>query len=181
MAKPLYHRTKKEYDGKSEWGDKEQTAFDELRTKLTTSRVLVHFIPGAPTKLETDVSKYVCSGILSQQYDDGKWRTVAYRIKTMQPAGCNYDIHNKELLTIIQAFTEWKRYTRGSPEPIRVLTNHKNLVTFVSTKGLSERQARWKWFLSQYNFKINYRPGKESRKPDAPTRRAGDLPTAGAK
>jgi len=35
--------------------------------------------------------------------------------------------------------------------------------------------------LSQYNFKIEYRPGKEGGKPDALTRREGDLPTAGDK
>jgi len=33
--------------------------------------------------------------------------------------------------------------------------------------------------LSQYNFEIQYRPGKEGGKPDALTRREGDLPTAG--
>ena len=99
----------------------------------------------------------------------------------MQPTKCNYDIHDKELLAIIQVFTEWIGYTRGSPEPIRELKDYKNLVTFMSTKELSERQARWQRFLSKYNFKIEYRPGKESRKPDALTRRAGDLPTAGDK
>ena len=161
------------------WGDKEQTAFDELRTKLTTPPVLVYFIPGAPTKLETDASKYVSSGILSQQCEDGKWRRVAYRSKNKKPAECNYDIHDKELLAIIQAFTKWKRYTGGSPEPFRVLVDLKNLVTFRSTKAQSEREARWQRFLSQYNFKIEYRPGKESGKTDALTRRAGDLPTGG--
>jgi len=35
--------------------------------------------------------------------------------------------------------------------------------------------------LSQYNFKIEYRPGKEGGKPNALTRREGDLPTAGDK
>jgi len=35
--------------------------------------------------------------------------------------------------------------------------------------------------LSPYNFKIEYRPGKEGGKPDALTRREGDLPTAGDK
>jgi len=35
--------------------------------------------------------------------------------------------------------------------------------------------------LSQYNFKIEYRLGKEGGKPDALTRRVGDLPTAGDK
>jgi len=33
--------------------------------------------------------------------------------------------------------------------------------------------------LSQYNFKNKYRPGQEGGKPDALTRRAKDLPTAG--
>ena len=33
--------------------------------------------------------------------------------------------------------------------------------------------------LSQYNFKIEYQRGREGGKPDAITRRKGDLPTAG--
>jgi len=112
---------------------------DELRTKLTTAPVLVYFDPLGPTKIETDASKYVCSSILSQQCQDGKWRPVAYRSKTMSDAESNYDIHDKELLAIVQAFHEWKRYTRGNPKPIPVLTDHKNLVTFMTTKELNER------------------------------------------
>ena len=77
-AKPLYDRTQKKYDGKWVSTDKEQRAFDELTRKLTTAPVMVHFNPGAPTKIETDASKYVCLGILSQQGEDGKWRPVAY-------------------------------------------------------------------------------------------------------
>ena len=139
--------------------------------------VMVRFNHIAPTKIETDTSKYVSSGIRSQQGEDGKWRPVAYRSKTMQDAECNYNIHGKELLAMIQAFKEWKRYTRRSPKPVQVFTDHKNLVTFMSTKELSERQGRWQEFLSQYNFRIIYRPGKEGRKPDALTRRPGDIPT----
>src|ERR1700712_1042043 len=99
----------------------------------------------------------------------------------MNDAECNYDIHDKELLAVIQAFKEWKRYTRGSSRTLTVYTDYKNLVTFMSTKELSERQGRWMRFLTQYNFKIIYRPGKEGGKPDALTRRAGDQPTAGDK
>jgi len=99
----------------------------------------------------------------------------------MSNAECNYDIQDKELLAIVQAFHEWKRYTRGSLKLVPVLTDHKNLVTFMTTKELSERQARWMQELSQYNFKIESRPGKEGGKPDALTRRERDLPTAGDK
>ena len=122
---------------------------------------MIHFDPGAPIKLETEASKYVCSGILSQQCENRKWRPEAYRSKTMQDAECNYDIHDKELLAISQAFAEWKRYLRGSPKPVRVPTEHINLATFMRTKELRERQARWKILLSQYNFRIEYRPGKD--------------------
>jgi len=69
--------------------------------------------------------KYVCSGILSEQCQDGKWRPVAYRSRTMLDAECNYNIHDKKPLAIVQAFHEWKRYTRGNPKPIRVLTDHR--------------------------------------------------------
>jgi len=77
-AKPLSAKTKQEFISNWEWGDNEQQAFDKLRTKLTTAPVLVYFDPLAPTKIETDGSKYFCSGIPSQQCQDGKWRPVAY-------------------------------------------------------------------------------------------------------
>jgi len=52
-----------------------------------------------------------------------------------------------------------------------VLTDYKSLEYFISTKKLSRRQARWVELLSQYNFKINYRPSIVNRKADALTRR----------
>ena len=51
----------------------------------------------------------------------------------------------------------------------------------MSTKLLSCSQARWSEFLLQFNFKIVYRPGKAGVKPDALTRRSGDLPKEGDK
>ncbi len=49
----------------------------------------------------------------------------------------------------------------------------------MSTKQLSRRQARWSEFLSRFNYRITYRPGKAGGKPDALTRRSGDLPKEG--
>ena len=48
----------------------------------------------------------------------------------------------------------------------------------MTKKKLNERQVRWKQFLSQFDFKIVYRPGKEGAlgKPDALTRGPGYLP-----
>jgi len=91
-AKPLHDRTKK--DVKWEWGDKEQAAFDKLRQKLCSTPVLTYFKPGRPLLVETDGSKYVCSGILSQHDEDRKWRPIASRSKGMAHATTTYTIPN---------------------------------------------------------------------------------------
>jgi hypothetical protein len=49
----------------------------------------------------------------------------------------------------------------------------------MTTKMLNRRQARWAEFLSHFDFKITFRPGKSGGKPDSLTRRSGDLPEAG--
>ena len=49
----------------------------------------------------------------------------------------------------------------------------------MSTKLLNRRQTRWAEFLSRFNFKIVYRPGKAGGKPDSLTRRLEDLPKGG--
>ena len=65
----------------------------------------------------------------------------------------------------------------GSRQQAKILTDHKNLVLFMTKKSLNERQVRWKQFLSQFDFKIEYRLGKGGRKLNALTRGQGYLPT----
>ena len=44
----------------------------------------------------------------------------------------------------------------------------------MTTKQLNRRQARSAEFLSKFNLKITYRPGKQGEKPDTLTRRSQD-------
>ena len=144
---------------------------------MTHAPILAHYDPKKPIIIETDASKYVTAGIISQTGDDGILRPIAYRSKSMSQSECNYDVHDKELLAIILALEDWRRYIKGSRQQTKILTDHKNLVPFMTKKRLNERQVRWKQFLSQFDFKIVYRPGKEGGKPNAFTRGPGYLPT----
>jgi len=56
----------------------------------------------------------------------------------MKPAKCNYNVHDKELLAIVQALKEWRRYVAGSQYKVRILTDYKNLVPFMTMKELNE-------------------------------------------
>ena len=115
--------------------------------------------------------------VLSQKHGE-VLKPVAYFSKKMTPAECNYMIYDKELLAIVKGFETWRpELASVSPDqPVKVLTDHQNLEVFMTTKQLNLWQARWAEFLSEFNFKITYRPGKEGEKPDTLTRLAQDRP-----
>jgi hypothetical protein len=129
--------------------------------------------------VEVDASDYVVAGIISQKFEDGKWHPIAYHSRKMSGHECNYDIGDKELLAIVDAFKEWRRYLEGSQHTVKVLSDHANLLPFTTTKVLNRRQARWAQELAGYDFVILHRPGRKSGKPDALTRRSEDLPKEG--
>lgn len=156
-----------------------QEAFEKLKTAFTKAPVLASFDWEKDVILETDSSDHVSAGVLSQYGDDGILRPVAFFSKKHSSTECNYEIYDKELLAIVRCFEEWRPELEGAPSPIRVITDHKNLEYFTTTKLLNRRQARWSEFLSRFNFRIVYRPGKQGAKPDALTRRSGDLPREG--
>ena len=161
------------------WTDDCAKAFEDLKAMFTSNLALLHFDPDKESVVETDSSDYVNAGVLSQYDDDGVLRPVAFFSRRLSPVECNYEIYDKELLAIIRAFEEWRPELQGAAYPVKVITDHKNLEYFTTTKQLSRRQARWAEYLSRFDFKITYRPGKLGGKPDALTRRSGDLPKEG--
>jgi hypothetical protein len=94
----------------------------------------------------------------------------------MNPAERNYDIYDKELLAIVKTLKEF-RAELMSVENMLVLTDHKNLEYFTTTKLLNARQARWAEELAAFDFTITYRPGPLNVRADALTRRPQDLPS----
>ena len=163
-------------DVKFAWDAEYEAAFQQLKYKFISAPILMHFDAEREIIVETDASDYVSAGIMSQYDDNSVLHLVAYFSKKYSPAEYNYEIYDKELMAIIRCFEEWRPELESMPHPIRVLSDHKNLEYFMSTKLLSHRQARWSEFLSRFNFKIVYRPGKAGAKPDALTRRSADLP-----
>ena len=48
-----------------------------------------------------------------------------------------------------------------------MLTDHKNLIYFITSRTLNRRWARWSSFLADYDIKIVFRPGVQHGKADA--------------
>ncbi|KAI1007707.1 hypothetical protein K3495_g522 [Podosphaera aphanis] len=142
--------------------------------------MLAHFVPTLQTILETDSSDFVTAAVLSQYDKSGIFRLVAFMSKKMIPAECNYEIFDKELLAIVNAFETWTAELGSVEISTLVLTDHKNLERFTTTKKLNRRQARWNGLLAEFDFKIVFRSGKHGGKPDALTRIHSDGPTESA-
>src|SRR5882724_8353143 len=166
---PLIHLTRK--DTPFTWGPDHTEAFETLKTAFTQAPILVHFNPDTPIVVETDASDYAITAIISQiSPNDGNIHPIMFYLHSMQPAELNYKIYDKELLAIFEAFRQWHNYLEGSAHVMLVLSDHKNLEYFATTKQLTRRQVHWSEYLSGFNYLIHYRAGRLGTKPDALTR-----------
>jgi transposase InsO family protein len=162
------------------WGDRQQQAFDGLKSALLSAPVLRHFDPDLPIILDTDASDFALGAVLSQpDPSDGLEHPVAFLSRQFSPAQFNYDTHDKELLAIVSAFQEWRHYLIGATDPITVRSDHHNLRYFMTTKQLNRRQARWAQILSDFRFTIHHRPGAQHRNADSLSRRSELAPKEG--
>jgi hypothetical protein len=169
IAAPLNNLTKKDTVFALSAECKE--AFKELKHRLMIAPVLAIYDPEKESILETDASDFAISAILTQKGDDGKKRPVAYYSRKMTQPELNYDVHDKELLAVVEAFKTWRVYLEGAKYPIQVYTDHKNLLYWTTTKELNRRQVRWAETLASYDFRINHVRGTENAGADALSRR----------
>ncbi len=135
-ARPLFDLTWK--DAKWSWGAAERTAFDGLKESVTSAPVLISPDSTKPFRIEADSSDFVSGAVLSQiPADDGKWHPVAFMSKSLSSVECNYEIHDKEMLTIIRALQEWRHFVEGIEHQFELWTDHKNLEYFMAAKQLN--------------------------------------------
>ena len=148
-----------------------QDAFNSLKKAFTSTPTLTHWIPNTQLIVETDALDYALAAILSIVNDDNKVYPVVFHSYTFTATELNYDIHDKELLAIFKAFKIWQYYLEDLVYPINVVTDHKNLEYFSTTKVLIQRQAQWSKHLFQFNLIIRFHPGHLGTKLDTLTRR----------
>jgi len=96
----------------------------------------MHWVLDAQLVIETNASDYALAAILSIMTKDNEIHPVAFHSWTFSTPELNYNIHDKELLAIFEGFKIWQYYLEESTSPINVVTYHKNLEYFSTTKIL---------------------------------------------
>jgi hypothetical protein len=113
ICRPLTESTKGDAK-KWEWTVAMELAFDELKRRFTTAPILRQFDPMKVCIVETDASDFALGAVLSQKGDDGRLYPVAFHSRKFTLAEINYEIHDKELLAIVDCFKVWRRYLEGA-------------------------------------------------------------------
>jgi len=169
-TEPLRKLLKK--DAKFVWDAETDNAFKKLKYSFTLGEVLIYPDPDKEFIVETDASDFAIGCVLSQLgSNDNLLHPVAFHSRSLNKAEVNYTIYDKELLAIITAFDVWRHHLEGAKFPVQVITDHKNLLYFKKPQHLNQRQIRWGLFLSKFDYRIVFRPGSQSYKPDALSRR----------
>ena len=98
---------------------------------------------------------------------DGK--VVAYASRQLKPHEHNYSTHDLELSAVVFVLKIWRHYLYG--EKCKIFTDHKSLKYFLTQKDLNLRQCRWLELFKDYDFVIDYHPGKANVVADALSRK----------
>jgi len=80
-----------------------QNTFDALKRVFITAPVLAYWDLEVPITLETDALDHALATILFIHVR-GDIHPVVFHSKMFNPAELNYDVYNKELLVIYEAF-----------------------------------------------------------------------------
>ena len=70
----------------------------------------------------------------------------------------NYPTHDLELVVVVFALKLWRHYLYG--ESLEVFSDHKSLKYIFTQRDLNDRQRRWMETLEDFDFSLQYHPGK---------------------
>ena len=151
------------------WGPTQSLAWKTLKANLGDPRTLVPPRGDAKKRLYTDASHQAIAGVLLQEQEDSSWAPLAFLARSLKSAELNYTVSEKELLAIVYAVKKLRFYLH-SREPFVVVTDHQAIKWLFSLKDPAGRLARWIVVLQEYNFTVEYRPGRHMEAPDCLSR-----------
>ena len=100
---------------------------------------------------------------------DARGKVVAYGSRQLKIHEQNYPTHDLELAVVIFALKIWRHYLFG--ERFEEFLDHNSLKYLFTQKDFNLRQRRWREFIDDYDFELQYHPGKANVVADALSRK----------
>ncbi|KAE8677972.1 hypothetical protein F3Y22_tig00111463pilonHSYRG00069 [Hibiscus syriacus] len=150
-ASPLTDLLKK---GKTwEWSKQYQKVFDDLKEEMSQEPILALPDFTKPFEVHTDASDFAIGGVLMQE-----GHPIAFESHNLNDTERRYTVQEKEITTIIHCLRVWRHYLLGAHFTIK--TDNVTTSYFQTQKKLSPKQAKWKDFLAEFDYTLEYKPSK---------------------
>jgi hypothetical protein len=142
------------------WSPACESAFQAIKTLLTSAPVLRHYDFARPAHLSTDASTQAIGAVLEQTDEEGRKHPIAYFSKTLSPSQSRWSVSERELFAIVAALQHFRLYLQNG---VTIYTDHQALTSVLSKTNLSPKLSRWTIILSEYRILgIEYRKGKQN-------------------
>jgi hypothetical protein len=124
------------------WDEIHQQAFEKVKATIAKDVTLAYPDYSQEFEIHTDSSKFQLGSIITQNN-----RPLAFFSRKLSPAQQKYSMAKQELLAIVETLKEFNGMLEG--QPIRVYTDHKNLMK--DDIGLtSDWVYRWRLLFEEY-------------------------------
>jgi transposase InsO family protein len=164
IAKPLTELLRK--DKSFAWTERQQSAFENLKTVLCSEQVLAYPDFSSEFILTTDASKVAVAAILSQ-VQDAVERPISFASRQLHSAEQNYSVSELEMLAVTWGTRHYRCYLYGKRFVLR--TDHAALRYLHTFADNNSRLLRWSLKPSEFDF-TEHRPGTQIRHADALSR-----------
>ncbi|RDX98105.1 Retrovirus-related Pol polyprotein from transposon 17.6, partial [Mucuna pruriens] len=136
-------------------------AFEELKTRLTSTPILQALNWELPFELMCDTSNSALGAVLGQRVGVGKLaHVITYASRTMDPAQINYTTTKKELLTIVFSLDKFRAYLLGSK--VIVFSDHTALKYLLKKLDAKSRLIWWMLLLQEFNLEVKDKKGTKN-------------------
>ena len=144
----------------------EQAAFDRLREQMCNLPILA--LPRKEGKyiFDVDASYDQLGCALLQKQLTGAYLPVRYFSRGLEPAERNYTVTEIEGLGVLWAVTLLRPYIEGIRFLVRC--DHKALKWILTTTTcINNRLNRWRIRLAEFDYDVEYKPGRQHAVADA--------------
>ena len=161
IAQPLTMMTSSKK--KFEWGAAQENAFSEIKECISRAPSLRLADWDKEFHIETDASDVSVGAVLFQVGEAGEQFPLAYHSKTLNDTERKWSATDKEMFGIISALRKWSPYCSGYTV---FHTDHQPLKYIRNQKDPRGKMARWIMELENYDYRIEYLPGKDNIQAD---------------
>lgn len=156
VAEPLHKLLRK--DTLFEWSSECDLAFKKLIDIMSVDIVLQFPNFDETFFLTCDASNSGLGSVLSQKDEEGRDKPISFISRALNTHERNYNTTEKECLAIVWSVDKFNHYLYG--RRFNILSDHKPLVWLDSVEDPGAKLLRWRLKLNNYNYKIDYTPGK---------------------